>query len=242
MNEPLEQNEAPSEGYRILAVDDDPEVRILTRRALEKAGYEVWSAASGEEALEIVNDRGLPHLAVIDIQLPGVDGFGLSRQIQQISDVPIILLTVITEKETVVSAIEDFAEDYLTKPFDPNELVARVGRVLRRIGDFSYTFQPLLRIDDRLSVDFVRQRAVVDDRPVPLTPTETKLLYILIRKAGKTVSTDQILTRLWQKEESDENTLRVHVHRLRQKIESAPGRPRYVVTERGAGYSFLPSR
>ena len=242
MNETNSQNDAPAEGYRVLAVDDDPEVRILTRRALEESGYEVWPAASGEEALEIVNDRGLPHLAVIDIQLPGIDGFSLSRQIQQISDVPIILLTVIAEKETVVSAIEDFAEDYLTKPFDPSELVARVGRVLRRIGDFSYTFQPLLRIDDRLAVDFVRQRAVVDDRPIALTPTETKLLYILIRKAGKTVPTDQILARLWQKEESDENTLRVHVHRLRQKIEPSPGRPRYVVTERGAGYSFLPSR
>jgi DNA-binding response OmpR family regulator len=224
---------------RILAVDDDPEVRKVTKAALESAGFEVWGAESGEEALELLDDRGLPHLAVIDIMLPGLDGLGLSRRIGEFSDVPIIMLTVVDETETVVQAIDQYAEDYVTKPFSPSELTARVKRVLRRIGDFSYTLEPVVEIDGHLAIDFVRQKAVTDGRPVALTPTETKLLYILMNQAGKTVPTEHILARLWPGEDADENTLRVHVHRLRQKIERSPSRPHYVVTERGVGYSFL---
>jgi len=186
-----------------------------------------------------LEDRGLPHLAVIDIMLPGLDGLALSRKIGEFSDVPIIMLTVVDETETVVKAIEQYAEDYVTKPFSPSELAARVKRVLRRIGDFSYTLEPVVVIDSHLAIDFVRQKAVANDRPVSLTPTETKLLYILMNQAGKTVPTEHILARLWPDEEADENTLRVHVHRLRQKIERSPSRPYYVVTERGVGYSFL---
>lgn len=228
-----------SEKQCILAVDDDPEVRKVTRAALEGAGFEVWGAKSGEEALELLDNRGLPHLAVIDIMLPGLDGLGLSRKIGEFSDVPIIMLTVVDETETVVAAIDQYAEDYVTKPFSPSELTARVKRVLRRIGDFSYTLEPIVEIDSHLAIDFVRQKAVANDRPVTLTPTETKLLYILMNQAGKTVPTEHILARLWPGEGADENTLRVHVHRLRQKIERAPSRPHYVVTERGVGYSFL---
>lgn len=239
----LPQDEAArSRKKSILAVDDDPEVQKVTRAALEGAGFEVWGAASGEEALEILDDRGLPHLALIDIMLPGMDGMGLSRRIGEFSDVPIIMLTVVDETETVVKAIDQYAEDYVTKPFRPSELAARVKRVLRRIGDFSYTLEPVVEIDAHLAIDFVRQKAVANDRPVTLTPTETKLLYILMNQAGKTVPTEHILARLWPGEEADENTLRVHVHRLRQKIERAPGRPHYVVTERGVGYSFLAPR
>jgi DNA-binding response OmpR family regulator len=237
--------ELPQEGKelsdrrRILAVDDDAEVRKVTKAALQKAGFEVWTAKSGEEALDLLDRRGLPHLAVIDIMLPGMDGLGLSRKISEFSDVPIIMLTVVDETETVVEAIEKYAEDYVTKPFSPTELAARVKRVLRRIGDFSYTLEPVVEIDSHLAIDFVRQKAVANDRPVTLTPTETKLLHILMNQAGKTVATDHILARLWPDEKADENTLRVHVHRLRQKIERSPSRPHYVVTERGVGYSFL---
>jgi DNA-binding response OmpR family regulator len=224
---------------RILAVDDDAEVRRITQVALEGAGYEVWSSPSGEEALDLLAERGLPHLAIVDIMLPGLDGLGLCQKIHEISDVPIIMLTVVDKEETVVSTIEQFAEDYMIKPFNPSELTARVRRILRRVGDFSYTQEPEVRVDEHLSVDFVRQRAIVDGRPLTLTPTETKLLYILMRGAGKTVPTSQILTRVWPGVAADENTLRVHIHRLRQKVEISPSRPRYVVTERGVGYSFL---
>lgn len=225
---------------RILAVDDDPEVRRVLEAALERAGYEPWLATSAEEALELLEERGLPHLAIVDLRLPGVDGLTLCRKLHQISDVPVIVLTIVDDEETVVSTIERFAEDYVIKPFNPAELTARVGRVLRRMGDFGYTLQPQVRVDEHLSVDFVRQRAIVGGRPLALTPTETKLLYILMRNAGKTVLTSFILARIWAANEADENTLRVHIHRLRQKIEISPSRPRYVVTERGVGYSFIP--
>jgi len=148
------------------------------------------------------------------------------------------MLTSVDEEMTVVQAIESFAEDYVRKPFNTRELVARVERVCRRIGDFGYTLKPVIRVDERLSVDFAHQRVTVDGRPVPLTATESKLLYVLMRQAGKPVGTDFLLRRLWPSEEVFEDALRVHVHRLRGKIEPTPGQPRYVVTERGTGYCF----
>ena len=198
----------------------------------------MWSAASAEDADEVVSRQGLPHLALVDILLPGVDGLTFARRIQEWSDLPIIMLTSVDEEETVVRAIETFAEDYVRKPFKARELVARVERVCRRIGDFGYTLQPVIRVDERLSVDFAHQRVTVDDKAVPLTATESKLLYVLMRQAGKPVGTDFLLRRLWPSEEVFEDALRVHVHRLRGKIEPTPGRPRYVLTERGTGYCF----
>jgi DNA-binding response OmpR family regulator len=223
---------------RILVVDDDPDVLRLIRRELGNAGFEVWPAASAEEALEVVARQGLPHLAVVDILLPGADGLALARRFQEWSDLPIIMLTSVDEEETVVGAIEKFAEDYVRKPFKSRELVARVERVCRRIGDFGYTLQPVIEVDAHLSVDFAHQKVSVNGRAVPLTATESKLLYVLMRQAGKAVATDFLLRRLWPSEEVFEDTLRVHVHRLRGKIEPTPGRPRYVVTERGTGYRF----
>ena len=222
----------------ILAVDDDPEVLHVISATLTKAGYDLWTAENAEDALKLLDERGLPHLAVIDINLPKMDGLSLTKKIQDVSDVPVIMLTVVDDRATVVDTIQNLAEDYIIKPFNPAELAARVGRILKRIGDFSYTHQPLIQVDEHLAVDFVHQRVIINDRPLALTPTETKLLYILMRDAGKTILTKQILKRVWPDEDADENTLRVHIHRLRQKIEISPSRPRYVVTERGAGYSF----
>jgi len=228
----------PTGPRRVLAVDDDPDVLRLIRRELEAVGFEVWAAGSSEEALEIVEQRGLPHLALVDILLPGLDGLGLARRLQEWSDLPIIMLTSVDEEETVVGAIESFAEDYIRKPFKPREMVARVERVVRRIGNFAYALQKLVKVDDRLAVDFPHQRAMVDGRAVPLTATETKLLYVLMRSAGRVVATDFLLRRLWPSDEVFEDSLRVHVHRLRGKIEPDSSRPCYVVTERGSGYRF----
>lgn len=223
---------------RILAVEDDPDLLRLIRRTLEDAGFEVWACPSAEEALATLSKRGLPHLALVDILLPGLDGLALCRKLQEWSDLPIVMLTSVDEEETVVQAIEKFAEDYIRKPFKPRELVARIERVFRRIGDFAYALQPVLKIDDRLAVDFAHQKVAVDGREVALTSTETKLLYVLLRSAGRVVATDFLLRRLWPSDEVFEDTLRVHVHRLRSKIEPEPSRPRYVVTERGTGYRF----
>jgi DNA-binding response OmpR family regulator len=223
---------------RILVVDDDPAIQRLVGAKLEASGYEVTTAPSGQHALEAIEREGLPHLAIVDIHMPGMDGFDLCETVQQYADLPVIMLTAVHEEDTVIWGIERYAEDYVTKPFSPRELVARVRRVLRRIGDFTYTLGPSARVDDRLVVDFVHQRVEVEGQHVSLTPTETKLLYILMRSAGRSVTTDFLLRRLWPLDEVFEDTLRVHVHRLRRKIEPTPGKPRYIVTEREVGYRF----
>ena len=227
---------------RILVVDDDPAIVRLVRDKLDRAGFEVWTAANGQEAIDVVALRGLPHLAIVDVMMPGMDGFEFCQRTQQFADLPVIMLTAVDEEETVIRGIEHFAEDYVTKPFSPRELVARVQRVLRRIGDFAYTLDAVTRVDGRLAVDFAHQQAIVDGEPASLTPTETKLLFILMRNAGRTVTTDFLLRRLWPLEEVYEDVLRVHVHRLRQKIEPVSSQPRYLVTERGLGYRFAAKR
>ena len=223
---------------RILCVDDDPDILYLLRRTFGEAGFEVATCGSGEAALRWIERNGLPHLAVVDIRMPDLDGIGLCRRIHAFSDLPVILLTSVDEEPTVVQALDTVAEDYVTKPFRPAELVARVRRVLRRIGDFSFVLAAETPVDDRLAVDFVRQVAKVEGHAVPLTPTETKILHILMRSAPRTVETGYLLRRVWPLEEVFEDTLRVHVHRVRQKIEPDPARPRYVLTHRGQGYSF----
>lgn len=230
--------QAESNLQRILVVDDDPAIRRLLKDKLEGAGYEVWTAASGDQALDAISRRGMPHLAIVDIYMPGMNGLRFCETVQQFCDLPIIMLSAIDEEETIVGSISRYAEDYITKPFSPRELVARVERVLRRIGDYRYTLDVVNRIDEYLAVDIPHQRALVGDRTVALTPTETKLLYLLMRNAGHTVSTDFLLRRLWPMEEVFEDTLRVHIHRLRHKIEPAPSSPHYILTERGLGYSF----
>jgi DNA-binding response OmpR family regulator len=223
---------------RILVVDDDPAILRLLGDKLENSGYEVLTAAGGKQALEILSRRGLPHLAIVDINMPGMSGMEFCEALQQFSDLPIVMLSAVDEEETIITSITRYAEDYITKPFSPRELVARVQRVLRRMGDFSYTLQLVTKIDGYLSVDFPHQRAYAGEIAIALTPTETKLLYLLIRNAGRTVTTDFLLRRLWPLDEVYEDTLRVHVHRLRHKIEPMPTRPRYILTERGLGYSF----
>ena len=225
---------------RILAVEDDPDLLRLIRRELEGAGFDVWACPTAEEALESISRRGLPHLALVDILLPGMDGMTFARKLQEWSDLPIIMLTSVDEEATVVQAIDSFAEDYIRKPFNSREMVARVERVCRRMGDFAYTLQPVIQVDGHLAVDFAHHRALAAGRAVPLTSTETKLLFVLMRSAGRVVATDFLLRRLWPSEEVFEDTLRVHVHRLRSKIEPEPSRPRYVLTERGTGYRFPP--
>jgi DNA-binding response OmpR family regulator len=224
--------------HRILVVDDDPAILRLVGDKLDRAGFEVMTAKSGQDALDVIDRGGLPHLAIVDINMPGMDGFEFCRAVQEFSDLPAIMLTAVDEEETVIQGIEYYAEDYITKPFSPRELVARVRRVLRRIGDFGYTLAAQTQVDERLAINFAQQQVVIDGQPVPLTPTETKILYILMRNAGQTVTTDFLLRRLWPRDEVFEDTLRVHISRLRKKIETDPGQPHYILTERGLGYSF----
>ncbi len=228
---------APSQ-HRILVVDDNVDTLTLVQRALERAGFGVLTATGGADALEQMERSGLPHLALVDIHMPYMDGFEFARQVRNFSDVPIIMLTAESQTRTVIAAISEFADDYVTKPFNPGELVARVRRVLSRIGDFGYVNERFTRVDGTLRIDFHGRVAIKDEETVSLTPIETKLLYILIQNAGRTVTTDFLLRRLWPADEAYEDRLRVHIHRLRKKIRDTDEAFQYITSERGIGYRF----
>lgn len=225
----------------ILVVDDNLYTVRIVEQALTQAGFTVLSAYSGEDGLKVIKKHGLPHMAIVDLHMPpGMSGFEFCYNIHQFSDLPVIMLTAANDEETVVEGLEKHAEDYITKPFNPSVLVARVKRVLQSMGEFVYKLKALTRVDDRLVVDFPSRQAIVDNVSVTLTPTETKLLYILMRHAGKTVTTEFIIRRLWPLEPAYEDRLHVHMHRLRGKIEDKKdkSRPRYISSERGTGYIF----
>ena len=234
MNSGIEANT-----YRILVLDDNYSMQRLVSTALQKAGFQVSTVSSAEEGLENIQRFGLPHLALVDIHMPyGMDGLEFCESILSYSDLPIIMLTAVDEDDTIIQAIDRFAEDYITKPFNPGEMVARVRRVLRRIGDFAYTMSTETIVDEYLTVSFPYQRAYMMGVEVALTPTETKLLYILMRHAGQIVTADFILRRLWPMETAYEDRLRVYIHRLRKKIEQHPENPKYIISQRGVGYTF----
>jgi DNA-binding response OmpR family regulator len=238
MPDPLWSETRGAGRYRILVVDDDPDIRRIVSFDLLKAGYEVFTAASGWEALAVIAQFGFPHLAIVDISMPEMDGFSFCQAVQQYSDLPMIFLSAASDEETVVRGLQQCAEDYVTKPFRLRELLARVERVLHRIGDWSYALEPIVRVDEHLAVDFAHQQAFVEGQPVALTPLETKLLYLLMRNAGRTVLSRFLLNRLWPNEDVLEERLRVHISNLRKKIEPIPSQPRYILTEHGAGYRF----
>ncbi|MCP4419759.1 MAG: response regulator transcription factor [Chloroflexi bacterium] len=224
---------------RVLVVDDDISILRAVEATLQREAFVVFTAVSGEEALSVVSRNGLPHLAILDLNMPGMDGFELAEAIHEFSDLPIIMLTGINDEATVVYGIERYAEDYIVKPFRAAELVARVRRVLRRIGDFAYTLEPLIKVDNDLQVDFPNRKVFIQERLVQLTPTEAKLLYILMRNAGRTVTNGFLLRRVWPMDNAFEDRLHTHIYRLRRKIEVSPKEPHYIVSDWGTGYSFL---
>lgn len=230
--------DSPVEAQRILAVDDNAFTLRIVQHTLEQAGYQVVTAVSGQDALKMINRHGMPHLAIVDLHMPIMSGFEFCHAVREFSDLPIIMLTAVNTEDTIIEGLEKYAEDYIVKPFNPGELIARVERVLRRMGDYSYTLESTTRIDKRLKVDFPNREAIVDGEPVSLTPTEAKLLYILVRNAGRIVTTEFLLNRIWPMQDAQEDRLHVHVHRLRRKIEASHDEPTYIIAERGTGYRF----
>lgn len=223
---------------RILVIDDDEAIRMMVEEKLTYDGYEVWCASDGKHALDIIDRHGLPHLAVVDINMPNMDGFEFCDIVHKYADLPVIMLTAVNEERTILRGIKYYAEDYVTKPFSPSELAARVERVLRRIGDFSYTLESKIKIDETLEVDLAHQEVCVGGKTVKLTPTENKILHVLLRNAPRVATTNLLLERIWPQESVLEDVLRVHIHRLRNKIEKEAGDRKYILTERNLGYSF----
>lgn len=230
--------EAAVQTKRLYVVEDDYVTRTFLRDVLENAGYTVLTAADGPEALKLLQRQGLPHLILLDLGLPTMHGFAVSEQIKRMGDVPIIILTGDDSKQAVVHGIRQYAEDYITKPFVVEEVLARIERVLSRITDFSYAKTPLMAIDSALSIDFANGQIILDGRTIDLTPIETTLLHNLVRSKGRIVSVEYLLARVWPGEDMQSETLRVHMHRLRRKLHREKGKNQYIYTEREQGYSF----
>lgn len=224
---------------RILVVDDDPDIRRLLEFKLVDSGFEPMLAANGRLALDIITRHGLPSLAVVDINMPEMNGIQFCRAVHRFCDLPFIMLTAVDDEVTVVEVIQECAEDYVTKPFSLNELMARIQRVLRRFPDHGHDRIVAIELNSRISVDFGAHALLSGDQVTQLTPTETKLLHILMSNRRRTVSTEFLLSRLWPREEIFEDTLRVHVHRLRRKLDLLDPDISYIETERGLGYRFV---
>lgn len=223
----------------ILVVDDEPRMIRFIRMNLELEGYQVIEARNGLEALEQARQH-LPDLIVMDVMMPEMDGFETLRLLREISTVPIILLTVRSDEEDRIRGLELGADDYITKPFSPRELNSRVNAVLRRAEWPSIQPRTILRIDDKLAVDFNRHQVLVNGERVDLRPTEYRLLSHLIQNAGWVVPHDTLLAKVWGYEYREEtHYLRLYINYLRKKIEEDPANPKYILTERGVGYRFM---
>ncbi|MDI7277370.1 MAG: response regulator transcription factor [Anaerolineae bacterium] len=224
---------------RILVVDDDPPSVKMTAFLLREEGYEVITADNGQSALEAIQTRS-PDLVILDVMLPHIDGLEVTRRIRQTMDVPIIMLSAKGETADKVTGLEVGADDYLAKPFEPSELLARVKAVLRRSEIFAYDdAQTRLAVGD-LRLDPVGNRVIRSDgTEIELTPIEFRLLHVLMRNAGRVLSHDYLLANAWGYDyEGYSNQIAVYVRRLRTKIERDPARPEYLQTVRGVGYKF----
>lgn len=221
---------------RVLAVDDDPAMRRLLESELRRAGYAVEVVVESQAALEAVAHRP-PDIVLLDVMLPGIDGFALCRQLREWSSVPIIMLTARTAERDIVLGLQLGADDYVTKPFRLHELVARIEAVLRRAQPALLHEGPTRIQIGGLCVDLTARLVTVDGAPVSLTPTEYGILACLARHAGQALTHSQILQDVWGVEYRDEHQyLWVHITHLRRKIEPDPKRPIYLLTERGVGY------
>jgi len=239
---PLSQNN-PFAGKLILVVDDEPRMIRFVQFNLELDGFQVISASNGMEAIDKVRTH-LPDLVVLDVMMPEMDGFEALKYIREISDVPVIMLTVKDEDDDKHLAFTAGADDYLTKPFSPRELSDRIKAVLRRSSRPSVTDQEILKVDDRLQIDFARREVIVDGERKSLRPTEWRLLYHLVQNANWVVPSEVLLQKVWGYEYRDDvQLLRLYIAYLRSKIERDTSKPEYIITERGVGYRFaMPDR
>lgn len=225
-------------GKRILVVDDEPRMIGFIRMNLELEDHYVIEAHSGMEALDAIRTQ-LPDIVLLDVMMPELDGFETLRMLREFSDIPVIMLTAKGEENDKVYGLELGADDYITKPFGPRELSSRIKAIFRRL-EKPTTEEAVLKVDDRLSVDFNQREVIVNGEHIKLRPTEYRLLYHLIKNEGWTVPHDQLLQKVWGYEYRDEaHYVRLYVNYLREKIEEDPSNPHYIITERGVGYRFI---
>jgi len=220
---------------RILTVEDDERIRTAVSLALQEEGWEVEETSNGEDALASFS-RQPCDVVLIDIMLPGIDGFEVCRKIRRLGDVPIVMVTARSDSHDVVAGLEAGADDYLRKPFDPKELSARVRALLRRSKTIGTTTNFLF---DQLEIIADEGMVRVNGKEVHLTRTEFKLLIELATNSGKVLSREDLLERVWGYDYfGDSRLVDVHVRRLRTKVEMDPANPKYVVTVRGLGYKL----
>ena len=222
-------------GKRVLIVDDDRKTVELVKLYLNRDGYRVLTAYDGIEALRQAQE-GRPDLIVLDLMLPGMDGLEVCRTLREESDVPIIMLTARTTEQDKLTGLNLGADDYVTKPFSPKELAARVRALLRRLPGGR---GPSEIKNGRLTVDFGRHQAFLDSTSLNLTPTEFKLMGILAREPGRVFSRAEIIDKaLGYDFEGFDRTIDVHILNLRRKLEADPDHPKYIKTVYGVGYTF----
>jgi len=223
-------------GKKVLVVDDDAKTVDLVKLYLNRDGYRVFTAGDGNEALRLVRENH-PDLIVLDLMLPGISGLEVCRVLREESDVPIIMLTALTTDEDRLKGLDLGADDYVTKPFSPRELAARVRAVLRRLpGERG----PEKIEHGALAIDFLKHEAFLDRKPLNLTPIEFKLLGALVKEPGRVFSRAQIIDKaLGQDFNGFDRTIDVHILKLRRKLEPDPHHPRYLKTVYGAGYKLL---
>ncbi|MHC1741250.1 MAG: response regulator transcription factor [Anaerolineaceae bacterium] len=232
----------PDESFRnkkILVVDDEERMARFIRLNLEHDGFLVIEVYKGLQAIQAIRDQ-MPDVVLLDVMLPDIDGFEVLQLIREISSIPVIMLTAKGEEDDRVKGLELGADDYITKPFSPRELVSRVKAVLRRTEAPGTGTKELIKVDEHLKLDFGRREVWLDGELVKLRPTEYRLLYHLVQNAGWVLTYDQILSKVWGYEYRDEpHYVRLYVNYLRQKLEKDPANPIYILTERGVGYRFV---
>ena len=227
---------------RILVVDDEERMVRFIRMNLEHDGFQVVEAFNGKQAIDKLRES-TPDLILLDVMMPDLDGFEVLETIREHSNVPVIMLTAKGEEDDRVKGLELGADDYVTKPFSPRELVSRVKAVLRRTEGATGSMHGLIEVDERLKIDFDRREIWLEGKLVKLRPTGYRMLYHLVQNAGWVISHDQILTKVWGYEYRDEpHYVRLYINYLRQKLEIDPSNPQYILTERGVGYRFVDFR
>ncbi|EFH90918.1 response regulator transcription factor [Ktedonobacter racemifer] len=222
----------------ILIVDDEPRIRDFVRMNLEMEHYRVIEASNGLEALDRLREH-LPDLVVLDVMMPEMDGFETLKAIREVSTVPVVMLTVRQSEQDKIRGLDLGADDYIAKPFSPPELLSRIRALLRRSLMSPPARKTEIVVDEDLQIDFARREVMVRGKKVVLRPTEYRLLYHLVSNAGRLMTHETLLSKVWGREYRDEaHYLRLYITYLRQKLEEDPAHPKYILTERGIGYRF----